>query len=223
MAEPFRNLIDGKWVEGASTTDNINPSNTNDIVGEYASASRGDAERAIAAAKAAFPEWSRSPIQKRHDILKAASDEILARKDELGRLLAREEGKTLPEGIGEVTRAGQIFSFFSGECLRIAGEMLDSVRPGIHFGDGDARAGGRRRRHHAVEFSDRDPGVENRAGAGLWQHGRFQAGRSGAGQRLGARRYPASRGGAGRRSQSRHGAWLGRGSGDSGKRRMSMP
>jgi alpha-ketoglutaric semialdehyde dehydrogenase len=131
MAEPFRNLIDGKWVEGASATDNINPSNTNDTVGRYASASRADAERAIAAAKAAFPEWSRSPIQKRHDILKTASDEILSRKEELGRLLAREEGKTLPEGIGEVTRAGQIFSFFSGECLRIAGEMIDSVRPGI--------------------------------------------------------------------------------------------
>jgi alpha-ketoglutaric semialdehyde dehydrogenase len=131
MAEPFRNLIDGKWVEGASATENISPSNTKDTVGRYASASRADAERAIAAAKAAFPEWSRSPIQKRHDILKAASDEILARKEELGRLLAREEGKTLPEGIGEVTRAGQIFSFFSGECLRLSGEMLDSVRPGI--------------------------------------------------------------------------------------------
>src|SRR5690606_27808075 len=106
--------------------------NTNDIVGEYVSASRGDAESAIAAAKEAAPEWGRSSIQKRHDILKAASDEILARKNELGRLLAREEGKTLPEGIGEVTRAGQIFAFFAGECLRLAGETLDSVRPGIH-------------------------------------------------------------------------------------------
>ena len=67
----------------------------------------------------------------RYDILKKASDEILARKDELGRLLSREEGKTLPEGIGEVARAGQIFAFFAGECLRMAGEKLASVRPGI--------------------------------------------------------------------------------------------
>ena len=131
MTELHRNLIGGKWSEGAGVTDNINPSNTKDIVGRYAAASRADAEAAIRAAKAAAPEWSRSPIQKRHDILKAASDEILARKDELGRLLAREEGKTLPEGIGEVTRAGQIFAFFAGECLRLAGETFDSVRPGV--------------------------------------------------------------------------------------------
>ena len=110
---------------------NINPSNTNDVVGEYARASAAEAERAIAAAKDAFPAWSRSSIQQRHDILKAVGDEILARKEELGRLLSREEGKTLPEGIGEVTRAGQIFLFFSGECLRMAGEKVPSVRPGI--------------------------------------------------------------------------------------------
>ena len=101
------------------------------MVGRYARASKADAERAIAAAKAAFPAWSRSGIQQRHDILKKASDEILARKEELGRLLSREEGKMLAEGIGEATRAGQIFAFFAGETLRIAGELLPSVRPGI--------------------------------------------------------------------------------------------
>ena len=63
--------------------------------------------------------------------LKRIGDEILARKDEIGRLLAREEGKTLAEGIGETIRAGQIFLFFSGEVLRMAGEKLASVRPGI--------------------------------------------------------------------------------------------
>jgi aldehyde dehydrogenase (NAD+) len=131
MAEIHRNLIGCKWTDGTGVTDNINPSNTKDIVGQYAAASRADAVAAIKAAKAAAPEWSRSSIQKRHDILKSASDEILARRDELGRLLAREEGKTLPEGIGEVTRAGQIFAFFAGECLRLAGETLDSVRPGV--------------------------------------------------------------------------------------------
>ena len=86
---------------------------------------------AIAAAQAAFPAWSRSTTQERHDILKSIGDEIIARKDELGRLLSREEGKTLPEGIGEVMRAGQIFQFFAGECLRLSGEKLASVRPGV--------------------------------------------------------------------------------------------
>src|SRR3546814_14596883 len=55
----------------------------------------------------------------------------MARREELGRLLSREEGKTLPEGIGEATRAAQIFKFFAGEALRIQGEKLQSVRPGV--------------------------------------------------------------------------------------------
>lgn len=123
------NYIAGEWLPAAEASANINPSNTNDVVGEYARASAAETVRAIDAAYDAFPAWSRSTIQTRHDILKAAGDEIHARKDELGRLLSREEGKTLPEGIGEVTRAGQIFHFFAGECLRIAGEKLPSVRP----------------------------------------------------------------------------------------------
>jgi aldehyde dehydrogenase (NAD+) len=56
---------------------------------------------------------------------------MLARREELGRLLSREEGKTLPEGIGEVARAGNIFKFFAGEVLRRGGELVPSVRPGI--------------------------------------------------------------------------------------------
>ncbi|QRM30096.1 aldehyde dehydrogenase family protein [Microvirga sp. VF16] len=124
-----KNYIAGEWLSATEASANVNPSNTNDVVGEYARASVAEAERAIAAAYDAFPAWSRSSIQQRHDILKAVGDEILARKEELGRLLSREEGKTLPEGIGEVTRAGQIFLFFSGECLRMAGEKVPSVRP----------------------------------------------------------------------------------------------
>ena len=125
-----RNLIAGEWVGGVGA-ENINPSNTNDIVGEYARGSAEDANNAIAAAKAAFPAWSRSGILERHAILRKAADEIAARKDEIGKLLAREEGKTLPEAIGETARAGQIFDFFAGECLRLSGEMLPSVRPNI--------------------------------------------------------------------------------------------
>jgi aldehyde dehydrogenase (NAD+) len=100
-------------------------------VGTYARATAEDTKAAIAAAKAAFPAWSRSGILERHAILRKAADEILARKDELGRLLSREEGKTLAEGIGETIRASQIFDFFAGECLRLAGETLPSARPGI--------------------------------------------------------------------------------------------
>lgn len=127
----FPNLIGGEWVAGASTSLNINPSNLDDVIGQYAQADAAQAHSAIAAARAAFPSWALSGLQQRFDILDKAGSEILARKEELGTLLSREEGKTLPEGIGEVARAGQIFKFFAGEVLRLSGDKLPSVRPGI--------------------------------------------------------------------------------------------
>src|SRR5947207_11020011 len=127
----FRNYIAGDWVEGATAMSNRKPSGVNDIIGEYAQAGAAQARVAIAAAKDAFPAWSMGSIQERANILERAGNEILARKDELGRLLSREEGKTLPEGVGEATRAGQIFRFFAGEVVRMAGEKLPSVRPGV--------------------------------------------------------------------------------------------
>src|SRR3974390_895550 len=131
MTAILKNFIGGEWVDGTGVTKKINPSNTKDVVGEYAKADRAQTEKAIAAAKAAFPAWSRSTPQERYDALNKISTEILARREELGRLLAREEGKTLPEGIGEVARAGQVFAFFAGEALRLTGERGPSVRPGI--------------------------------------------------------------------------------------------
>jgi len=113
-SQPHKNYIGGAWAEGAKIADDINPSDTKDVVGQYAYADAGQANAAVMAAKDAFPVWSRSSIQLRHDILKRVGDEVLARKDELGRLLSREEGKPLAEGVGEVVRAGQIFLFFSG-------------------------------------------------------------------------------------------------------------
>ena len=127
----FRNLIDGEWVVGAGEQPNINPSDTSDEIGRYAQADARQAEAAIAAAHAAFPAWSRSTPQQRFDLLDAVGSEILARKDEIGRLLSREEGKTLPEGIGETVRAAMIFKFFAGEALRCGGEVIPSVRPGV--------------------------------------------------------------------------------------------
>jgi alpha-ketoglutaric semialdehyde dehydrogenase len=125
------NYINGEWVHGARASRNINPSDTRDLVGEYAQADAAQTAAAIAAAQAAFPAWSLSTPQQRFDILDAVGSEILARRAELGDLLAREEGKTLPEAVGEVARAGNIFKFFAGEALRPGGEMLPSVRPGI--------------------------------------------------------------------------------------------
>ncbi len=127
----FKNLIGGAWVESGSERPNVNPSDTDDIIGTYA---QGDAEQvhlAVEAAERAARGWASSTPQQRFDVLDTIGTEILTRKAELGTLLAREEGKILPEAIGEVVRAGYIFKFFAGEALRQPGDHLKSVRPGI--------------------------------------------------------------------------------------------
>src|ERR1700742_2069974 len=124
MTEQFSNWIGGEPAGSTRILDSINPSDTREVVGHYALASVEDAGRAIAAAKAAAPAWAASAPQLRHDILKRASDEILARQAELGKLLAREEGKTLPEATGEVGRAAQVMLYMAGEALRSSGEKF---------------------------------------------------------------------------------------------------
>jgi aldehyde dehydrogenase (NAD+) len=124
-------LINGEWTRGASYAPDINPSNLEDAIAEYAQGGAADVDIAVAAATQAFPAWAASNIQVRSDALDKIGNELLARKEELGTLLSREEGKTKAEGVGEVTRAGQIFKFFAGECLRLSGQVLPSVRPGV--------------------------------------------------------------------------------------------
>jgi alpha-ketoglutaric semialdehyde dehydrogenase len=126
-----RNYINGEWLEGKGVRENINPSDITDIVGEYAQADKAQTEAAIAAAKAAQPAWAAATPQVRADALEFIGVELLARKDEIGRLLAREEGKPLSNGIAETMRAAQIFKFFAQETLRVEGVALASVRPGV--------------------------------------------------------------------------------------------
>ncbi|MDH3418943.1 MAG: aldehyde dehydrogenase family protein [Gammaproteobacteria bacterium] len=126
-----KNLIAGSWVEGSTTVADVNPSDLSDTIGDFAMADGDQTQDAIAAAREAAASWRDGGIQQRADILDRIGNEILARKEELGTLLSREEGKTLAEGIGETARAGQVFKFFAGEALRIPGTSIDSVRPGV--------------------------------------------------------------------------------------------
>jgi acyl-CoA reductase-like NAD-dependent aldehyde dehydrogenase len=129
--QKYQNYIAGEWVDGAATSNDINPSDTSDVVAEYAQADKKQTETAIEAAQAAAPAWANFGVQARADMLEKVGTQIFARREEFGTLLSREEGKTLPEGIGEVVRAANVFKFFGGEVLRRAGELLPSVRPGI--------------------------------------------------------------------------------------------
>ncbi|QXI26385.1 aldehyde dehydrogenase family protein [Pseudomonas vanderleydeniana] len=126
-----KNLIAGQWYAGCGVRENINPSDIHDTVGLYAQASRDDTLMAICAAQRAQPQWAARTPQQRADALDFIGNQLLLQRESLGHLLAREEGKVLAEGIGEVTRAGQIFKFFAAEALRIRGEHLASLRPGI--------------------------------------------------------------------------------------------
>ena len=127
----YENLINGIWTSSANTVENINPSNRDDVVGTFALGSSEEVNTAVLAAREAFAGWSSTSPQARADLLDAVGSAILAKKNDIGRQLAREEGKTLPEAIGETTRAGHVFKFFAGESLRITGEKVASVRPGI--------------------------------------------------------------------------------------------
>ncbi|MGK6308581.1 aldehyde dehydrogenase family protein [Variovorax sp. DT-64] len=127
-----RHYINGRWETGVTSGQSINPSDLRETVAEYARADRSQTELAVRAAADAFRAWSMTTPQRRADALDLIGSEILARKDELGLLLAREEGKTLPEAVAEAARAGQIFKFFAGEALRVGGESVASLRPGVH-------------------------------------------------------------------------------------------
>ncbi|KIC07345.1 aldehyde dehydrogenase [Leisingera sp. ANG-M1] len=128
--ELFKNLIGGEWVAGAAENININPSDVSDTVGIYANGGEAQMEDAIEAASQAFPAWRVTNVARRAEILYAVSAELFARKEELGELLAREEGKTRADATGEVIRAAQLFRFYAGECLRDRGDKLDSIRDG---------------------------------------------------------------------------------------------
>lgn len=127
----YGSLVNGEWIGSDDGRDNVNPSDTHDIIGRYAYGDAATVEDAVAAAEAARDAWAESTPQARHDLLEAVGASLAARKSEIGYLLAREEGKTLAEGIGETVRASQVFKFFAGEALRQTGDLTPSVRPNI--------------------------------------------------------------------------------------------
>ncbi|UMM05968.1 aldehyde dehydrogenase family protein [Vibrio campbellii] len=123
--------IAGEWQSGINTIANINPSDISENLGDFAQASEAQVEQAIQAAKVAQPEWEKTPIERKQAVLQAIGDELIARCDELGTLLSREEGKPFAEGRGEIYRAGQFFQYFAAEVLRQIGDNAASVRPGV--------------------------------------------------------------------------------------------
>ena len=126
-----QNYIAGDWVSGSSEIENINPSDLSDVVGMFAQASSSQLDDALDAARRAQREWAAYGLERKQNVLMAIGNELMARAEELGTLLSREEGKPLAEGKGEVFRAGQFFTYFAAEVLRQIGDNADSTRDGI--------------------------------------------------------------------------------------------
>ncbi len=126
-----RNYINGKWVESRSATivERRNPANTDEVVARIPLSTREEMKEAIAAAKAAFPAWRETPAPHRGKILFNATRLMQEQKEELARLLTREEGKALKDSLGEVQRAVNITEFMAGEARRLNGETLTSELP----------------------------------------------------------------------------------------------
>ena len=131
MTVTLTQFIGGEARSGDPVGESINPSNLDDIVARYPKAKSEDVDRAVKAAREAFPSWSDASPEVRSDVLDRAGNLVMQRHKELGELLSREEGKTVPEGTGEVMRAARIFKYFAGEALRRHGQTLESTRPGI--------------------------------------------------------------------------------------------
>ena len=125
--------INGRWQAGIGEIENRNPSDLTDVIGHFAQAGRDQLQEALEAARAAQPIWWAAGIQKRHDVLMAIGTELMACSAEIGEMVAREEGKPLAEGKGEVYRAGQFFTYYAAEVLRNQGDLAESVRPGIEI------------------------------------------------------------------------------------------
>ena len=123
--------IGGERIAADRPTESLNPSDTRDVVARVPDGDAAQVDDAVAAARAAFPGWADASPEARADVLDRAGTLLLERREEIGRLLSREEGKTLAEGIGETARAGRVFRYFAGEAVRRHGRNLDSVRPGV--------------------------------------------------------------------------------------------
>ena len=128
-----RNYINGRWVDGVDNIPDVNPSDTRDVVGEFSQASTAQVEEAVDAARKAQAIWADSGLEQRYNVLMAIGRTLMDGSTELGELLCREEGKTVPEGKGEVYRAGQFFTYYAAEVLRQMGDICDSVRPGVEI------------------------------------------------------------------------------------------
>jgi aldehyde dehydrogenase (NAD+) len=130
-ARRYKNYINGQWVGSSSGKfiPNVNPANTDDIIGHAPQSTREEAKAAVEVAKAAFPAWRNTPAPARGRILAKAVQLCHERKEEIARMMTREEGKTLSESRGEVVKSINLLEYYAGQSFRIEGRTCPSEMP----------------------------------------------------------------------------------------------
>jgi alpha-ketoglutaric semialdehyde dehydrogenase len=129
--DTYRNYIGGQWIESNSqqTTPNVNPANTDDILGIVRQATREEAKQAVESAASAYPGWRATPAPARGRIVARAARLLEDHKEQLAQILTREEGKTIAESRGELQRSINVADFCAGEARRMTGETIPSELP----------------------------------------------------------------------------------------------
>lgn len=123
-------FVAGKWCDAdhQQTSEILNPA-TLEIIGTVPNMGKAEAERAIAAAKEAWPLWKNKTAKDRSSILKKWFDLIISHADELAFILTSEQGKPLAEAKGEILYAASFIEWFAEEAKRVYGDIIPSPYP----------------------------------------------------------------------------------------------
>ena len=185
----FANFVGGTWAESASgeTYEKRGPWRPSEPIGAFPASGEADVDRAVAAAKDAFPAWAGLPAAQRGAVLARAADAVDRRVEQIAQDMTLEMGKPIREARLEAARMAQILRFFAGEGYRSTGERFEQAATGSVVYT-TRRPLGRRRADHAVELPGRHPRVEGRAGARVREHRRHEARPGGAADRPPPRR-----------------------------------
>ncbi len=127
----YQNFINGKWCDAKSgkTFENRNPANWSEVIGTFPKSGKEDTIEAIEAARKAFDKWRLVPAPKRGDILKKVGDIMVARKEEIAKLMTREMGKVLMETRGDVQEGIDTAYYAASEGRRLFGATVPSELP----------------------------------------------------------------------------------------------
>jgi len=130
IMDKYLNLIGGKYIEPLTGQyfENINPADNADIIGQFPRSGTDDIKNAVASAKKAFPAWRDTPPPKRGELIYKLGELLIKNQEKLAKIIVREMGKTLPEGMGDIQSSADVAYFSAGEGRRLYGDTTYSAQ-----------------------------------------------------------------------------------------------